>query len=236
MSDPTEDQRLALANMHALAMATLRARDAAVHRAHLGDLADYAPEPIELGPGDPRSDAALAAGVEPAPAARRLAATLRGLILGAAAHTDTVRREVAALARELVGAQFPPAEVDRRAFAALEVTRAELERDVVRLGSVPPGTDAASTRRWGSVRTLELNAFAAAFTRDGTHPRATHATSQGRDAGALRFAMAVAQAALTLAREDEPDAALQADMHRVDAALPALLASLIARARVSGGG
>lgn len=232
MSERTEDQRLAIANMHALALATLRARESALHRAYLADLVDYAPEPIVLGPDDPRSDQALARGVEPAPAARRLAATLRGVVLGAAAHMDTVRKEVAALARELSGGRpLAPEEAARRALAAFEVTRLDLERDVVRLGNVAPGDDGDALRRWGSVRTLELNSFVAAFTRDGTHPRATRATSEGRDAGALRFAIAVAQAAMTLARDAVPGESLQAEVLRVDAALPALLANVAAAGR-----
>src|SRR5262245_50775681 len=113
--DATEDQRLALSSLRALARATLRARDAPVHRARLSELADYAPDPVPLGANDPRADEALAAGVTPAPAARRLAATLRGVILGAAAHADVARRDVAAVARELAAGRggLAPAEIDR---------------------------------------------------------------------------------------------------------------------------
>jgi hypothetical protein len=232
MSDLQEDQRLALANMYALALATLRARDADAHRAYLDALADFAPDPLVLGPDDPRSDEALGAGVTPAPAARRFAARLRGVVLGAAAHADTASRELAALAREVAGGEgVADGEIARRAGAAFAVTRADLERDVVRLGGVAREQDpGAWVRRWGVVRSLELNGFAATFTRDGTHSRATAATREGRDAGALRFVLALSQAALSLPREQDA-ATLSEDVQRAEVALPALLANLVAAAR-----
>jgi hypothetical protein len=93
----------------------------------------------------------------------------------------------------------------------------------------------AFVRRWGGVRSLELNAFIAAFTRDGTHSAAVKATSLGRDAGALRFALAVCNGALSLARDaapEDPDViALRSDVDRVEAALVVLLANLVAAGR-----
>ena len=237
MSQPTEDQRLALANMHALARATLRARDAGAHRAYLDALADFSPEPIVLRPEDPRSDTALGAGVAPPAVARRFAARLRGVVLGAGAHADTVARELTALACAAVGNEgVTDKDIERRAVAAMTATRAELDKDIVRLGPVVETVEGGSSagnwvRRWGAVRSLELNAFAAAFTRDGTHAAATKATRDGRDAGALRFVMAVAQAAMSLGSEFDPDDTLSDDVKRTENALPALLANVIAAGR-----
>jgi hypothetical protein len=227
---------MALARLHALALATLRHPDSAKHREYLDALSDYAPDAEPLVASDARSDEALAAGLE-GPAARRFAARLRGVVLGAAAHSDTVAREACALARTAVENEGVSAkEIDARAKAAFEATRADLERDVVRLGSVgdaPRGAQfGAWVRKWGVVRSLELNAFAATFTRDGTHAKATRATSDQRDdAGAFRFALAVTQAAMSLTREEEVGGSLEEDARRVEAAIVPLIANVIAAGR-----
>ena len=236
MTDSSSDEpRIALARLHALALATLRHADSARHRAYLDALADYAPDAEAFAPGDPRSDESLSAGVEPAATARRFAARLRGVILGAAAHSDTVAREAMALAREAVrGEGVADKDVEARAKLAFETVRKDLERDVVRLAGMPPVTRSeigSWVRRWGVVRSLELNGFVATFTRDGTHAKAMRVTSEGRDAGALRFAMAASQAAMSLARDEEVGGNLEADVKRTETALTALLANVIAAAR-----
>ncbi len=234
MSD-ADDPHLALARLHTLAFATLNNPESKRPRAYLDALADYAPDPIVLTPEDARSDAALAPGIVPAMAARRFAARLRGVILGAGAHPDTGPREACALARECVkGEGVSDADIDVRAKAAFETCRADLALDVVRLGSLGPleGADlGAWVRRWGVVRSLELNGFVATFTRDGTHANAMRVTRDGGDASALRFAMAVAQAAMSLAREAKVTRALESDVARTEAAVAALLANMIAAAR-----
>lgn len=234
MSD-VDDLRSALGRLHDLAMATLQNPASKRPRAYLDALADYAPDAIVLTAEDARSDAALADGVDPAMAARRFAARLRGVILGAGAHADTGVREACALARESVkGEGVADAAIDARAAAAFDTCRADLALDVVRLGSLGPREGAepgAWVRRWGVVRSLELNGFVATFTRDGTHPKAMRATSEGGDADALRFAMAVAQAAMSLARGEEVRRALETDVARTEAAIAALLANVIATAR-----
>jgi hypothetical protein len=230
MSDLPEDRRLALANLHALALATLRGKDASSSRTYLDALAPFAPDPEPLAPTDPRSDEALGGGIELASARRHFAAKLRGVILGVAAHPETPSGELTALARVVAsGESVSEDEVDRRAIAALASTREDLARDIVRLGEASHDGDAGTrVRRWGSVRALELNAFVAAFTREGAHPAATAATRTGRDAMALRFALAVAQAAMSLAQGTEPDESLEEDVKRTELALPALLANLVA--------
>src|SRR5437868_2800458 len=97
----SDDPRMALARLHALALATLRHADSAKARKYLDALADYAPDAEPLVAKDPRSDEALGAGLEGS-VARRFAARLRGVVLGAAAHADTVAREACALARKAV--------------------------------------------------------------------------------------------------------------------------------------
>lgn len=232
------DARLQLLHLHSLSMATVRGPDAESCRELLRELADYAAEEPPLGPEDPRSDTRLAPGIAPAGAARRFAARLRGTTLGAAAHGDTVRKELEALAlAALEGESFDRKLVLARAVAAWECAREALESDLVQLGLVPapPHGDeparAAWFRRWGSVRSLELNAFVATFTRDGTHPKATSLTQRGSVAAALRFSLAVAQAGLSLAQELPTDPALVEDALLVEPALAPMLASLAGELR-----
>jgi hypothetical protein len=155
--------------------------------------------------------------------------------LGAAAHPETPRGEVGALGRAVAsGEGVSDDEIDARVWRAFEASRQDLARDVVRLGDASGGEDrvaAARIRRWGSVRSLELNAFVAAFTREGMHPVATAATRQGRDSGAMRFALAVAQAALSLPAPDAVESSLEQDVARTETALPALIANLAAALR-----
>ncbi len=228
----SDDPRKALARLHALALATLRHPDSAKHREYLDALADYAPDAEVLDPRDPRSDEAFAKGLD-GPAARRFAARLRGAVLGAAAHVDTVSREAMALAREAVKDEgVANKDIDARAKAAFDKTREDLESDIVRLGSVGAPPDDAEfavwVRRWGVVRSLELNGFVATFTRDGTHAKAMRATADGSDdAGALRFALAVTQAAMSLSRDEEVGGVLEEDARRVEIAIAPLLANVI---------
>ena len=224
-----DDQRLVLARMHALAVATLTASDARTNREYLSRLAHYAPDPIVLAVSDPRSDDALAAGIEPIAVSRRFAARVRGVVLGAAVHDDAVPNEVAALAWASVrGEGVVEKELKRRVTAALKVTREDLAQDVVRLAWEPVPADIKPpwVQRWGGVRSLELNAFVAAFTRDGTHPVATEITRDSRDARALRFVLAVSQAAMSLQRDVDPAEYLVRDIRITDAVLPALIAAL----------
>lgn len=235
----TEDQRLALANLFALSRATLRAKDAPTQRAYLGALADLVPDP-PAETLDPRDDSALLEGFSDEPGVtRRMGAQVRGVLLGAGSHADTVPREVVSLVRALDGASaWGEKKWTARVEPALAATRADLERDIVFVRPVraPKSEDPlAFVRRWGGLRSLELNAFIAAFTRDGTHPAAVKTTAQGRDAGALRFALAVCNGALSLARDadpaDEDVIALRADVDRVEASLVVLLANLVAAGR-----
>ena len=132
---------------------------------------------------------------------------------------------------ETTGEHTPKLTIPVRAW---EAARAELERDVVRLGAIEAPKEAGELgwlRRWGVVRWLELNGFIAAFTRDGTHAGATKATSAGRDAGALRFAMAVSQAAMAFAHEEGPEPGLLEDARAVEAALAPLLANVVSTAK-----
>jgi hypothetical protein len=234
----TEDQRIALANLHALSRSALRAKDAPAIRAYLDALADVAPEPADGGE-DPRDDSVLLRDFTEDPGVvRRMGAQVRGVILGAGSHTDTVLREVVALVRALDGGgEWTEKKWSPRVEAALAATRADLERDVVFLRPVrAPKTEdpLAFARRWGGVRSLELNAFVATFTRDGTHPPSVASTSKGRDSGALRHAIAVTNAALSIARDaDAEDPELRSileDVERVERALAPLLANLIAAA------
>jgi hypothetical protein len=227
---------MALARLHALALATLRHPDSAKARAYLDALADYAPDAEAIDAKDPRSDESLARGLE-GPAARRFAARLRGVVLGAAAHSDTVAREASALARKAVEDEgVTVKEIEARAKSAFDATRRDLEQDVVRLGwigAAPRGAEfGVWVRKWGVVRSLELNAFVATFTRDGTHAKATRATGdQTEDAAAFRFAMAVTQAAMSLTREEEVGGPLEEDARRVEAAIVPLVANVIAAGR-----
>jgi len=225
-----------LSKLHALAQATLQARDARVHRAHLDQLALYTHDLPPFDDDDARSDAQLGAAVTDASARRRFAARLRGVVLGCAAHPDAVVREVVELAKVAVaGEGIDDREIERRTRAAFELTRWRLESDIVQLAPAPaetmPASAGARARRWGVVRSLELNAFAATFTRDGTSERATSLTQSGREAGALRFAVATAQVAMTLARDTTLDEALRDDIDRVETALEALLAAMCAALR-----
>jgi hypothetical protein len=235
----TEEQRITLAHLHALSLAALRGADAPGAREHLETLALLAPDP----PGeslDPRDDARLLEGLlaEPGPA-RRLAAQVRGVLVGAGAHADTVLREVVALVRALDGASaWTERQWTPRIELALARTREDLTRDVVFVRPVPSPSSAEETavlRRWGGLRALELNAFVAALTRDGTHAAAVAATSRGPDAVALRFALAVANAALSLALSVEPSApsvrALREDARRVEEALAPLMANVVRAGR-----
>ena len=231
----TWDQQMVLANLYAVARASLRAADAKAHRAYLEALADFAHDEGPAQGGEPGADSVLGEGVGDKSAARRLAARLRGMCLGAAAHTDTARNEVVALAKVAAGGEGVGDEaLAARAVRAWEAARAELERDVVRLGAIEAPKEAGELgwlRRWGVVRWLELNGFIAAFTRDGTHAGATKATSAGRDAGALRFAMAVSQAAMAFAHEEGPEPGLLEDARAVEAALAPLLANVVSTAK-----
>ncbi len=235
----TEDQRLALANLYALSRAALRAKDAGAHRAYLEALTDLSPDAPDAKP-DPRDDGVLLEGFsEDVGVVRRMGAQVRGVLLGAGSHSDTVAREVVSLVRALDGASaWTEKKWSSRIEPALSVTRADIERDVVfsRAVIAPKSEDPlAFVRRWGGLRSLELNAFAAAFTRDGTHSGAVKATSQGRDAGAFRFALAVSNAALSLARdidaESEEVSVLREDCRRVERAFVVLLANLVAAGR-----
>jgi hypothetical protein len=235
----TEDQRLALANLYALSRATLRGKDAPAQRQYLEALADMSPDPPEAEP-DVRDDSVLLEGFsEDAGVLRRMGAQVRGVLLGAGAHSDTVLREVVSLVRALDGATvWGEKKWTTRIEPALTATRADLDRDVVFVRPVrAPITEdpLAFVRRWGGVRSLELNAFAAAFTRDGTHKPAVKATSQGRDAAAFRFALAVSNAALSLARETDGESdevrSLKEDIDRVESAMVVLLANLVASGR-----
>lgn len=234
----TEDQRIALANLHALSRSALRSKDAPAIRTYLEALADMAPEPPEARE-DPRDDGVLLKDFSEDPGVlRRMGAQVRGVVLGAGAHSDTVLREVVALVRALDGAsEWGEKKWTPRIEAALVATRADIERDVVFVRPVrAPVTEdpLAFARRWGGVRSLELNAFVATFTRDGTHPHAVSATSKGRDAGTLRHSLAVTNAALSIARDADPDdpelESLIEDVDRVERALAPLLANLIAAA------
>lgn len=234
-SVPTWDQQMVLANLYAVARATLRAPESKGHRAYLEALSDFAHDEGPAQGDDPRADGALALGIEDKSAARRLAARLRGMCLGAAAHTDTVRSEVVALGKVAAGGEGVGDEaLAKRVAGAWERSREDLERDVVRLGAIEvprEGGELGWLRRWGVVRWLELNGFTAAFTRDGTHAGATKATSAGRDAGALRFAMAVSQAAMAFAQEEGPEPGLLEDARAVEGALAPLLANVVSAAR-----
>jgi hypothetical protein len=233
----TEEQRITLAHLHALSLAALRGAEGPRAREHLETLSLLAPDP----PGeelDPRDDARLLEGLVASPGpARRLGAQLRGVLVGAGAHEDTVLREVVALVRALDGAAaWTERQWSPRIEPALARTREDLARDVVfvRPVSAPTSGDATAVlRRWGGLRALELNAFVAALTRDGTHPAAVAATARGPDAVALRFSLAVANAALSLASSAGPDEpavqSLHADVRRVEEALAPLLAN-VARA------
>lgn len=235
----TEDQRLALANLFALSRATLRAKDAPAHRSYLEALAELTPDPPAESL-DPRDDGALLEGFSDEPGVtRRMGAQVRGVLLGAGSHADAVLREVVSLVRALDGASvWGEKKWTARVEPALAATRADIERDIVFVRPVraPKSEDPlAFVRRWGGVRSLELNAFIAAFTRDGTHSAAVKATSLGHDAGALRFSLAVSNAALSLARDAVADhdevLALRADVERVEAAIVVLLANLVAAGR-----
>lgn len=236
---PTEDQRLALANLYALSQATLRGKDAPAQRQYLEALANLSPDPPDAEP-DPRDDSVLLADFsEDAGVLRRMGAQVRGILLGAGAHSDTVLREVVALVRTLDGASvWSEKKWTARLEPALAATRTDLERDVVFVRPVraPISEDPlAYVRRWGGVRSLEFNAFVAAFTRDGTHERAVRATSRGRDAAAFRFALAVSHAALSLPRESDGQSdkvrLLKEDIDRVESAMAVLLANLVAAGR-----
>lgn len=239
MAGTTEDQRLALANLYALSRAALRAKDGDTHRAYLEALADLSPEAPDA-KADPRDDAVLLDGFsEDLGVLRRMGAQVRGVLLGAGSHEDTVVREVVSLVRALDGAAaWTEKKWTSRIEPALAATRSDLSRDVVfaRPVRAPKSEDPlAYVRRWGGLRSLELNAFAAAFTRDGTHSAAVRATAQGRDAGAFRFALATSNAALSLAREADAESdearGLRADVERVEAAMVVLLANLVAAGR-----
>lgn len=235
----TQDQRIALANLYALSRATLRGKDAPAQRQYLEALADMSPDSPEPEP-DVRDDSVLLDGFsEDAGVVRRMGAQVRGVLLGAGAHSDTVVREVVALVRALDGATvWGEKKWTTRLEPALVATRADIERDIVFVRPVrAPATEdpLAYVRRWGGLRSLELNAFAAAFTRDGTHKPAVKATSQGRDASAFRFALAVSNAALALAKEadgaSEEVRTLKEDIDRVESAVVVLLANLVASGR-----
>ncbi|MDP3273632.1 MAG: hypothetical protein Q8Q09_00450 [Deltaproteobacteria bacterium] len=234
----SEDQRLAIANLFALAQAAMRSQDAARHRSYLDSLADLAPDGPDVAP-DPRDDQAIVPQIEDRHAQRRMGAQIRGVLLGAGAHTDSVLREVVGLVRALDGAsQWSEKHWSTKLEPALTATRADLAQDIVWMRPIVTplsGATADWLRRWGGLRSLELNAFVAAFTRDQTHPGATTATSRGPDAGALRHALAVAQAGLALAAPSDNDPLLidqlRREAVRVESALVPLLANLVAQLR-----
>jgi hypothetical protein len=235
----TEDQRLALANLHALSLAALRGEGVPAQRAYLEALADVAPDPPDERL-DPRDDASLLEGFsEDRSVTRRMGAQVRGVILGAGAHSDTVLRELVALIRALDGAAtWSEKTWSARVEPALAATREDLERDVIFMRPVtaPSAEDPlAFARRWGGLRSLELNAFVAAFTRDGTHARAVEASSRGRDGAALRLSIAVANGALSLSRdaaaEDAAVRSLLENVERVERAIVPLLANIVRAGR-----
>ncbi len=241
MSERTEAQRLAIANMHALAKASLRStKDLPALRKYLEVLDEMAPDPPKA--DDPRSDAALLQGLVTEPGdLRRAGSHVRGVILGASAHSDTVTREVVALVRALDGL---PTQTEKKWTARIEPAmlsvRRDLEREMVAVFAYEPPKDGLAAswfRRWGGLRNLELNAFLAAFTRDGTHAAATIATSQGPDAAALRYLLVLTQYAFSMPISDEQDPKELAwsdpiivDAKRAEAALASVLANVIGSA------
>lgn len=243
MTERTEDQRLAIANMHALATSALKmTKDLPALRKYLEVQGEMAPDPPSE--KDPRSDSALLAGLITEPAElRRAGAQVRGVILGASAHEDTVAREVVALVRVLEGI---PSQTEKKWLPkiepAIKAVRADLEREIVAVYPIPMPTDHNATswfRRWGGLRNLELNAFLAAFTRDGTHRAATKATSQGPDAAALRYLMILTQYAFSLPLESaagQPTTlawtdSIIVDAKRAEEALAPVLANLVITSR-----
>ncbi len=225
--------------MHALSRAALRGADSPALRKYFDALADVAPDPPEEAI-DPRDDPRLLDGFSEDPGVvRRMGAQVRGVLLGAGAHEDSVLREVVALVRALDGATaWSEKKWTPRVEAALAATRADLAKDVVHLRPIALPADGdvlAWARRWGGLRSLELNAFVATFTRDGTHRGAVASTSKGRDAGALRFALAVVNGALSIPRDADPDGdderSLLDDARRVDRALAPLLANIVSSGR-----
>jgi hypothetical protein len=244
-TESTEAQRIAIAKMHALATSALKAtKDLAALRKYLEVLGEMAPDPPA--PDDPRSDHALVGDLLTDPAEqRRAGAQVRGVILGAAAHEDTVVREVVALVRSLDGL---PKQTEKKWTPKIESAVSAVRRDlaiemVAAFAVAPPSDGRASSwlRRWGGLRNLELNAFVAAFTRDSTHVGATVATSQGPDAAALRYLLVLSQYAFSFPSEDSEAAQaltwsspIVLDAKRAETALASVLANLVREAQQHG--